>query len=184
MIDLRAHGYSGGARFLYSIEEMHTDIISLIKESERVDFDLPMFLLGHSMGGGLVSSLFINNPYLQVHGVILSAPLLGLPALVPNDPLRLYVLNKIANETKDIVTHAAINPTTLTKVDTEIVKMINDGKNRPLATPLTMKSLVKQCSRILENCRSFNLPCLVIHGNKDKICLLHHSRIFIDNIKR
>ena len=46
---------------------MHQDIITLIKQSET-DNSLPTVILGHSMGGGLVTSLFINNQYIQVHG--------------------------------------------------------------------------------------------------------------------
>jgi len=30
---------------------------------------------------------------------------------------------------------------------------------------------------------SFNLPCLIIHGEKDKICSIADSRYFIENIK-
>lgn len=30
---------------------------------------------------------------------------------------------------------------------------------------------------------SFNLPCLIIHGEKDKICDIRDSRHFIENIK-
>jgi len=46
---------------------MHQDIITLIKQSEN-DNSLPTFILGHSMGGGLISSLFINNQYIQING--------------------------------------------------------------------------------------------------------------------
>ena len=30
---------------------------------------------------------------------------------------------------------------------------------------------------------SFNLPCLIIHGDKDRICNINDSKLFIDNIK-
>lgn len=31
---------------------------------------------------------------------------------------------------------------------------------------------------------SFNLPCLIIHGNKDRICNVQDSKYFIENIKQ
>lgn len=68
LIDLRGHGYSGNHRFDFAIEEFHSDVITLIKTAESDGVDLPLFVLGHSMGGGLISSLFINNQYLSVNG--------------------------------------------------------------------------------------------------------------------
>lgn len=96
-IDLRGHGYSGGARFDWLIEEFHTDIITLIKTSEN-DKNLPIYVMGHSMGGGLISSLFIKNQYLQVNGIILSAPLLGSPLTVEKNDFKNFILGKIGND--------------------------------------------------------------------------------------
>lgn len=96
-IDLRGHGYSGGARFDWIVEDFHSDIISLIKVAESEN-QLPVFIMGHSMGGGLISSLFIKNQYLQVNGIILSAPLLGSPLTVEKNEFKSFLLGKIGNE--------------------------------------------------------------------------------------
>ena len=95
LIDLRSHGYSGGYRFDFNIEGMHQDIITLIKQAESDTPELPLFIFGHSMGGGLVSSLFINNEYLQVHGIILSAPLLGYPLTMDIDAGKLFFISRL-----------------------------------------------------------------------------------------
>lgn len=98
MIDLRGHGFSTGSRFDWLIEEFHTDIITLIKLAENDISNLPLFIFGHSMGGGLISSLFIKNQYLQVNGIILSAPLIGNPLTVETDAFKSFVLGRVGND--------------------------------------------------------------------------------------
>lgn len=100
MIDLRGHGYSAGTRFDWTIEELHSDIITLIKISEMDNINTPIYVFGHSMGGGLISSLFIKNQYLQVNGLILSAPLIGFPLNSQHDYFKHYVLGKVGNDLK------------------------------------------------------------------------------------
>jgi alpha-beta hydrolase superfamily lysophospholipase len=80
MIDLRGFGYfvldflkfshSGYSRVNASVEELHKDIEVLLRQASR---DLPLFVYGHSMGAGLVASLLIRNPYLNISGVIFSS---------------------------------------------------------------------------------------------------------------
>jgi acylglycerol lipase len=184
MLDLSGHGYSGGMKFDWSIEDFHRDIISLIKETEKESFELPLFILGHSLGGGLVSSLFINNPYLQIQGVILSAPLIGCPIQIPEDSVKSYLIRNYGYKLKDLLVSGNINPTMLTKVDSEIPSMINDTRNVPICTPNSYRNIMKMYSRIIENCRNFSLPCLIMHGDADKITNIQHSKIFHDNIRR
>ncbi len=102
MIDLRGHGYSTGSRFDWQIEEFHTDIITLIKHAENDISNTPLFIFGHSMGGGLISSLFIKNQYLQVNGIILSAPLIGNPLTIDNDPFKSFILERVGNDLRVI----------------------------------------------------------------------------------
>ena len=68
---------SGGTRASAHIRDLHYDIGIMIKHIERPD--LPVFLAGQSMGGGLVSSFAIRNPELNLSGIILMSSLLGVP---------------------------------------------------------------------------------------------------------
>jgi acylglycerol lipase len=185
LIDLRGHGLSGGTRFEWKIEDFHTDIITLIKESEKDNIELPLFLMGHSLGGGLLSNLFINNPYLQVQGIIFTAPLLGPPLnLQPENPLKNFFVRNFGYHLKDFMIHAKINPSALTKNDQDLVHIINDKKMIPIVTPNSYRSMMKLIDRTLENCRLFSLNCIIFHGDKDKVTNLQHSKIFYENIRR
>jgi acylglycerol lipase len=153
LIDLRGHGYSGGCRLDWTIEDLHTDILTLIKQAESDGVDLPLYVFGHSMGGGLVTSLFINNQYLQVNGVILSAPLLGYPLNVDYDSFKFFILSKAGNNLREFVMNGNINPTELCKDERELIRLINDKKILPMASPRSFRSVIKMCERILENSR-------------------------------
>jgi len=153
LIDLRGHGYSGGRRFDWTIEDLQTDILTLIKQAEADGVDLPIYIFAHSLGGGLVTSLFINNQYLQVNGIILSAPLLGLPLTTHMDSAKSFILSRVGNHIREFVISGNINPTDLCKDEREIIRILNDKKMIPLATPRSFRSVVKNCQRILENCR-------------------------------
>jgi len=49
----------------------------------KVRKDLPLFLFGHSMGGGMLLSLLAKNPHLKISGVILSNPFITMSNLHP-----------------------------------------------------------------------------------------------------
>ena len=49
LIDLRGYGLSGGGRAQGSLTEFFSDVQ---KGLEQMDNELPIFLLGHSMGAG------------------------------------------------------------------------------------------------------------------------------------
>lgn len=100
LIDLRSHGFSGGTRFDFTVEGCHEDIITLIKQAENDSHELPLYIMGHSLGGGLVTSLFINNQYIQVHGIILSSPLLSYPLNLELDNKKLFFLSRFGQNLK------------------------------------------------------------------------------------
>ena len=66
---------SGGVRMANNkIYDFHYDVTSLIKQADPT---IPLYLYGHSMGGLSVTSYLLNNPALNISGVILSAPFLN-----------------------------------------------------------------------------------------------------------
>lgn len=58
MADFTGFGYSGGTRFDLSFSQLQYDLVTVLK---KVDPKLPLFLLGHSMGGCVTTSFLENN---------------------------------------------------------------------------------------------------------------------------
>ena len=84
-MDLRGHGISEGKRGVchdYSL--MIEDVGAQIKKAARTFPSLPLYLYGHSMGGGIVLRYISKaSRASDLKGVIASAPLIELAAALP-----------------------------------------------------------------------------------------------------
>jgi lysophospholipase len=82
--DLRGHGRSGGKRgFAAKFDEYAYDLELLLKKIQPITANLPLVLLGHSMGGLVTLKTILDNQSIHYNGLVLSAPLLGLRLPVP-----------------------------------------------------------------------------------------------------
>lgn len=95
-VDLRGHGRTDGPRGICkNYSDMVADASSLVDEAKRLYPSLPQYLFGHSMGGGLVLHMGLNQND-NLAGYLVSAPLLRpakpIPALMQ---ILLKVLRKI-----------------------------------------------------------------------------------------
>ncbi|MBP3040099.1 alpha/beta hydrolase [Bacillaceae bacterium Marseille-Q3522] len=95
MGDLPGHGLTSRSSrgHIESFDEYIMEVKDWIEAA--YDFELPVFLIGHSMGG-LISIRLLQEDKLNVAGVILSSPCLGLvkyPAKIVN--FFSYILNAI-----------------------------------------------------------------------------------------
>lgn len=84
ILDLRGHGQSGGKRgHVDSFDDYARDVGDILDQARIEDAGkVPMFLLGHSMGG-LVSILTALQHQDQLDGLVLSSPAVGVAAHLP-----------------------------------------------------------------------------------------------------
>jgi len=72
--DLRGHGKSSGKRnYIKSFQDYLDDLDEVLTRTKNKFPDLPIFLFGHSMGGGILS-LYAIERQPDVKGILLSAP--------------------------------------------------------------------------------------------------------------
>src|SRR3989338_1616367 len=77
--DLRGYGQSGGSRaWVRHFSDYHQDLRALHSFLTRRHKDQPIFLMGHSLGGLIVSSYMAFSSPLKTNGIILSSPNFGL----------------------------------------------------------------------------------------------------------
>ncbi len=134
---------------------------------EAAKYRLPIFLLGHSMGGLTVIRLLQEGEQ-EVAGAILSSPCLGLAHYPPMSLNALSVgLNWIAPELK-MDSH----------VDVDLATRSLDAKDRALNDSLFVtkvsvrwyRELLKAMKEAFANISDFpDLPLLVMQGGDDKI---------------
>jgi len=90
--DLRGHGRSAGRRvFIRSVDEHLSDLQHVLSRVVDRYADLPVFLLGHSMGGVIVP-LFVIRAKPGVRGVVLSGPAISSRRKTPRFVQRLFLI--------------------------------------------------------------------------------------------
>lgn len=94
--DLRGHGLSpdtpgGGRVHVRRFAEYFLDVEALADVARQAHEGLPLFLLGHSMGGLITINYLLENPP-DIAGAVISSPALGThPKFRPSLALRLLV---------------------------------------------------------------------------------------------
>jgi alpha-beta hydrolase superfamily lysophospholipase len=165
--DLRGHGRSAGKRGVGSVDEYILDIRLFVNVVQKRYPNLPLFFLGHSMGGLILTKLLIRNGSMGALGGVLSSPLYGvtvkvsaikeksatfLNAIAPN----LTLANEIPNEN---LTH-----------DKAIVEEYeNDHLRHNRITPKLYTNMVESFDYVFKNADKITLPILMQQSGDDKV---------------
>ncbi len=160
-LDHQGHGRSGGE--MGTVDEFADfldDVESLMETAREESPGLPLVLLGHSMGGLIVTAYLLEKK-LHPDFAILSGPAI-VPLLDPND--------------------RSIDPTRLSR-NPEVWKQY-------LEDPLVLKERVKDdiyprliqgVSLLPGRAAELELPILLIHGADDQICSAEGAREYVES---
>ncbi|MFT4653163.1 MAG: alpha-beta hydrolase superfamily lysophospholipase [Patiriisocius sp.] len=163
--DLRGHGLSEGPRaFIKNISEYRTDLKTVYDSTPK---DLPLCMLGHSMGGLIVTDFLLHRDIKDIKAVILTGP-----ALEPGDDITPFkkwlirALNWISPNLRTI----KVDPTKISREQAEVEKYIND----PLMFTEAGKAgigvaLLNSMADVKTQFCHFNYPLLIMHGEADQI---------------
>ncbi len=164
-VDLRGHGDSEGDRvFINRFDDYLADLGRFVKQVESESGGKPVFLMGHSMGGAIVT-LYALTEKPKLAGLITSAGALEIDApgglvgavkffSVVAPRLAVFELND-ADFSRDpkVVASMASDP------------LIFDGKG----PARTASELLGAIARIHELGGKVNVPLLALHGTVDKV---------------
>eukprot|EP00029_Vermamoeba_vermiformis_P006767 TRINITY_DN2739_c0_g1_i1.p1 TRINITY_DN2739_c0_g1~~TRINITY_DN2739_c0_g1_i1.p1 ORF type:complete len:333 (-),score=90.11 TRINITY_DN2739_c0_g1_i1:61-990(-) len=167
-LDHEGHGRSKGLKKEY-FDRFHgliADIFQFIDESAAKHPELPLFALGHSMGGCLVMQCVYQRPNF-FRGVVLSGPAVGLPPDVSS------FLYKVSKPISALFPGLGIQPldTTTLCSDKEMVKeyledpFVWKGKVRARVGTEILNAAMYN----LEHAQEFRTPFLLCQGQKDLI---------------
>jgi len=163
--DLRGHGKSPGRRaYVRSPDEYLDDVRAALDRARQRYPGLPVFLLGHSMGGGIVTLLVLREPK-SVDGVILSAPSIRGRRSVPRIVQALLgLIGRFLPRVR------------LGKLDSALVSRDPEVVARYDGDPLvyrggmatgTLRAMVAAGREIARDMERFSLPVLLVHGTED-----------------
>ena len=165
--DLRGHGKTKSTKgHIESYNDFIEDCNEMVELVKKESKDLPIFMLGHSMGGFVTCAYGLKYPDI-LQGQIFSGPAVNrLPAARGLRTGLLKVLSKITKMkmVKNVVGNDICS----------VKEVVEDYKNDPLilkeaTANLFAQFLVYGREYINENITDYKYPCFIAHGEKDKI---------------
>jgi alpha-beta hydrolase superfamily lysophospholipase len=172
--DLRGRGRSDGPRFtVNNIGEYVSDLAAAISLARAREGDLPLFLLGHSLGGVVALTYALDHPG-RLAGLICESFAYRVPA--PAFALwAIKVLSVFAPKRAVL----KLDPCTFTR-DPEALQAIEaDPLTRGETQPaITVASMARGNERLRREMPRVTLPVLILHGTQDKATLPAGSQEF------
>ncbi|CAM4586631.1 monoglyceride lipase isoform X1 [Caretta caretta] len=176
------HGQSEGDRMVVS--DFHVFIrdslqhIDLMKKDHP---DLPVFILGHSMGGAISILTACERPH-EFSGLVLISPLVVASPEVAT-PIKVFAA-KVLNFVLPNLTLGAIDPNVVSRNKKEVESYTSD----PLVYHGGMKisfviQLMNAVAKIERSLPKLTLPILVLHGLPDKLCDIKGSYLLMDTVQ-
>jgi alpha-beta hydrolase superfamily lysophospholipase len=172
--DLRGHGRSGGRRcFVRSFNEHVDDVHACVESVRRSRPGVPLFLLGHSLGG-LIAGLYAADARAELDGLILSAP----AVVLGSDYSRLKVMTTLV--CGSVLPRMPTVRFRSSSISSD-PKVVSDYEVDPLVfhgrTPArTASSIVRSMRRLSESAGRIVVPLLILHGDSDRVAEIEGSR--------
>ncbi len=178
--DLRGHGKSSGKRtYINSFQDYLNDLQAVLDRVQETYRDLPLFLLGHSMGGAIVARFLIERKP-AVAGAILSAPSVKI-----SDDISPF-LQKISGIISAILPKLPVvklDSASISK-DPAVVKAYDDDplNYRGGVLARTGAEMLNTTRVIQANAGAIDLPLLILHGSEDKLADVSGSKMLDEKV--
>jgi alpha-beta hydrolase superfamily lysophospholipase len=152
-------------------------MIDILLRENLIRFpDIPAFVYGHSLGGGIVLNYLLKREPAELKGAIISSPWLKLGS----DPsvLKKKMVSLMKGIIPGITLSNGLNPAHLSN-DSSVVKAYIDD---PLVHDRISLSLAdcafKAAANAIKEASDLKIPVLIMHGSDDKICSPDGSKEF------
>lgn len=181
LLDHRGHGRSEGPRAAVLRFEEYLEDLDIFLRRVREQYQGPLFLLGHSMGG-LIAATYALRRKPQLAGVVLSSPYLGLKI-----PLPLYkalagrLISRLlpqANITSEL------SPSLLTHDQAIVADYISDPDVPKIANTRWFTEAAAAQAYCMAQAHTLGMPLLLMHGGDDRIADPDQSRRFVSRVNR
>lgn len=176
--DQRGHGRSPGKRgFIESFTEFRQDLLSFKHIVAAQHADIPLYLMGHSMGGLIVLDFGLHHPD-AIDGVIASAPYLNDP---PISPILRVLSRALSRIWPSFSLKVGLDSTGLSRLPETVQAYEEDPLVHGKGTPRLDRELSAAVAATNANASRFELPLLIMHGTADRLTDPEASRRFYEN---
>lgn len=173
-LDLRGHGLSEGAPgHTPTYAQLLDDLDRFLKRAHTPG--RPLFLLGHSLGGGLALRYALQQSK-HLQGVIAASPLLRLAFQPP--AWKLVLARRLARIKPNFSLDRGVKVETLSRDPRVRMAYRMDPLNHERVSAAMTMGFLENGQWCLDNAASLKLPCLLLHGQKDRVTDWHATDQF------
>jgi acylglycerol lipase len=165
-LDHRGHGRSDGPRALIDrLDSAVADLDRLVNEALAEHPALPVFVLGHSVGGTIAVRYALDHQG-RLTGVVLSGPLAAIDAAAP-----LRFAGRVLSVVVPTLPLIAVDPALVSR-DPQVVAayqsdpLVHHGK-LPVRT---LAELISAIDQFPDAVRAITVPTLILYGSADRLC--------------
>lgn len=175
--DNRGHGKSGGERgYVENFQDFFKDADELVDMALEENKGLPVFMFGHSMGGFITAGYGMKYKN-KLKGQILSGAAITEP----------YAFKDLKKDNYFEKHPREKSPNALSKFICRDENVVKDYDSDPLVLKETNikllgEAFIKGSKWISENVKNYEYPCLILHGEMDRIVKNEASKWMFSNI--
>ncbi len=177
--DLCGHGKSPGPRgHIVHFDEYLADTHAFLKLVRELNPGHRLFLLGHSLGGLIVSAYVENYPTDDLSGLIMSSAFLGFRMQVPAVKA---AMGRVMSSLMPAFTMKNDLSAALLSHDPAVTAAYDaDPLNHHVGTARFLTEVTTAQARTLESAGEVKLPLLVMYAGDDQIADPECSRVFFE----
>jgi acylglycerol lipase len=177
-VDLPGHGRSEGRRGNIKNYGILEEMITIMLDSCRKTFPgIPVYLYGHSLGGGIVLDYILRvNP--RIKGAIVTSPWLRLSFEPPRSKVILASVMK--NLVPGLVQPAGLNVLHISHDEAVVENYKTDTLVHDKISMSLFDGAINAAKYSLKHASELRIPTLIIHGSEDLITSPDGSREFAE----
>jgi acylglycerol lipase len=177
-LDHRGHGRSAGRRALVDrLDNAAADLDKLVDIARREQPDVPVFMLGHSLGGTIALRYALRHQD-RLDGLILSGPVavIDLPPAPQRGPSR--AVSGVVSAIVPAMPALAVDPATVSRDPAEVEAYRTDPLVHHGKLPVrTVTEIASATEALPEQVPRLALPLLLVHGSEDQLSPPDGSRM-------
>ncbi|HWN18034.1 MAG TPA: lysophospholipase [Gemmatimonadales bacterium] len=179
--DMRGNGRSPGQRaYLRGWHEYRGDLHAFVDRVRKWEGDLPLFILGNSLGGLVVLDYALHYPA-GLRGVMAAAPPLGElgvpPFLMTLGRIMSWIWPRFSLEVGMDLSGLARDPAV---ADT----ILSDPLFHRRGTARLSTEVTAAIQRVQARAETFSVPLLILHGSADRMVPPDGSRRFFSRVEQ
>ncbi len=178
--DQQGHGKSGGIRcHVRSFEHLLDDLEDFLATVRAEHTSLPVFAVGHSMGG-LVVAAYACQRAPNIAGIATSGAALALSENISRR--RILCARLLRWPAPRLSLASGIDPETLSRDPAVVRAYLEDPLVHQRLTTSLACEMFSAMERTASSAAQVRIPMLLLHGEDDRVCPVSGSRDFFDRL--